>query len=343
MFSTDHDIEIENLHRQRPRSGFVRWSLALLALLFVAVWFIGDWKLSEFDIDKRIRNFQRNITDFTPYPLQQGEGWAAVFHWARDLLTRDGAVALLNTFSIAVTSIVLAAAMGYISAPAAARTLAIPSPFFPGTRHSSADGVATLLWGSLRGIVRSGFVLLRAVPEYLLAFLFLAMLGPQAGAWPAVLALSLHNGGILGRLGSEVIENAPDRASAALRAAGASRLELAAISILPESLPRLLVYFLYRWENCVRDATVLGMLGFTSIGFFLCRNPALTTATTKCSSLYCSPLASFSPGTWRLHSHADGSGGQGENQNGYPKSRRAWWRSFEQRLNTGHSGLVPSA
>ena len=263
------DADIARLHKQRPRDGFVRWSLAILAVLFVAVWIVGDWELSTFELTKRLRNFQRNIIGFVPYPLQQQEGWIATVAWARDLLAGDGALALLNTFSIAVTSIVLAAAMGYIAAPSAARTLAVPSPYFPALHRHSKHSIVGGLWGTLRGLVRTAFILLRSVPEYLLAFLFLAMLGPQAGAWPAVAALSLHNAGILGRLGSEVIENAPDRAASALRASGASRLEIAAISILPESLPRLLVYFFYRWENCVRDATVLGMLGFASIGFFV--------------------------------------------------------------------------
>ena len=95
------------------------------------------------------------------------------------------------------------------------------------------------------------------------------MLGPQAGAWPAILALAFHNAGILGRLGSEVIENSPAEASTALRSSGASRLQISLLSILPVSLPRLMVYFFYRWENCVRDATVLGMLGFISIGYFV--------------------------------------------------------------------------
>lgn len=266
------DAALRTLHRRRPRSVFVRRSLLLLALLFVAVWVFGDWGVTEVDIDKRIRNFRRNVSAFSPYPLQQGEGWAAVVPWAKALLLNDGAVALLNTLSIAVASIVLAAAMGFLAAPVAARTLATPSPFFPQeirNRATMARRVTRILWGSLRTTVRSAFILLRSVPEYLLAFLFLATLGPQAGAWPAVLALALHNAGILGRLGSEVVENAPARAASALRASGATRLEVAVISLLPESLPRMLVYFFYRWENCVRDATVLGMLGFASIGFML--------------------------------------------------------------------------
>ncbi|MDG2125474.1 MAG: hypothetical protein P8J87_17350, partial [Verrucomicrobiales bacterium] len=39
--------------------------------------------------------------------------------------------------------------------------------------------------------------------------------------------------------------------------------------LFPGVLPRFFVYFFYRWESCSRDATVLGMLGVTSLGFLI--------------------------------------------------------------------------
>ena len=60
----------------------------------------------------------------------------------------------------------------------------------------------------------------RAVPEYLWAFLLVESLGYTA--LPAVLALALHNAGILGRLGAETVENMPPAPARALAAAGAS-------------------------------------------------------------------------------------------------------------------------
>ena len=38
---------------------------------------------------------------------------------------------------------------------------------------------------------------------------------------------------------------------------------------LPVALPRFLLFFFYRWETCVREATVLGMLGIVSLGFWI--------------------------------------------------------------------------
>ena len=54
-----------------------------------------------------------------------------------------------------------------------------------------------------------------------------------------------------------------------MRALGATRLQLAAVAIFPATLGRFLLYFFYRWETCVREATVLGLLGFISLGWFI--------------------------------------------------------------------------
>ncbi len=112
-----------------------------------------------------------------------------------------------------------------------------------------------------------GTLALAAPLLHALAFLILAMLGPTA--WPAVIALALHNAGILGKLGSETVENLEPGALRALRGMGAGRAQIAMAGILPASMPRLLLYFFYRFETCVRDATALGMLGMVSLGYWI--------------------------------------------------------------------------
>ena len=57
--------------------------------------------------------------------------------------------------------------------------------------------------------------------------------------------------------------------AAALRALGASRTKIALVGIAPAMLPRFLTYFFYRWETCVREATVLGILGMASLGWLI--------------------------------------------------------------------------
>ena len=124
-----------------------------------------------------------------------------------------------------------------------------------------------MIWKSLVAVTRAFLIFVRAIPEYVWAFLFLAMLGSKA--WPAVLALALHNTGILGKLGSEVVENVEPAVPKALRGLGSLRTQIAVLGMFPVVFTRFLLFFCYRWETCVREATVLGMLGFASLGYWI--------------------------------------------------------------------------
>jgi len=116
-------------------------------------------------------------------------------------------------------------------------------------------------------LVRGFFVLTRAVPEYLYAFLLVGLMGPSA--WPLVLALALHNVGILGRLWTEVVENQRRTIPSTILEVGGGRFQSYVAALLPMSLNRFILFFFYRWESCVREATVLGMLGVSSLGYYI--------------------------------------------------------------------------
>ena len=96
------------------------------------------------------------------------------------------------------------------------------------------------------------------------ACLLLSLLGLQV--WPLVIALAIHNLGILGRLWGEVLENAEDAPAVHAYASGAGRAVVFGTTMLPSAFTRFLIYFFYRWETCVKDATVLGMLGLLTLG-----------------------------------------------------------------------------
>ena len=81
--------------------------------------------------------------------------------------------------------------------------------------------VLLLLAGAV-GLTRALLIFVRAVPEYVWAFLLVKMFG--FGAWPAVLALALHNSGILRKLMAETVENVEAGPAKALRGLGATRL-----------------------------------------------------------------------------------------------------------------------
>jgi phosphonate transport system permease protein len=105
---------------------------------------------------------------------------------------------------------------------------------------------------------------MRSIPEYILAFLLLQIFGPTV--WPLILALALHNGGILVRLGAEVVDNRTISAAGLLIAQGSTRRATFLGVLLPESFSRFVLLIFYRWETCIREATVLGMLGVLSLG-----------------------------------------------------------------------------
>lgn len=108
---------------------------------------------------------------------------------------------------------------------------------------------------------------LRSIPELVWAALLLisAGLGPFAGT----LALAAHTTGVLGRLFAEAIENAPPGPGAALRAQGVGNGRVVLYATLPQVLPQLASYTLYRWENNIRAAAVLGVVGAGGLGQLL--------------------------------------------------------------------------
>jgi phosphonate transport system permease protein len=108
---------------------------------------------------------------------------------------------------------------------------------------------------------------LRSIPELVWAALLLiaAGLGPFAGT----LALGLHTTGVLGRLFAESIENAEPGAAFALRTRGVGETRIFWYATLPQIIPQLMSYTLYRWENNIRAAAVLGVVGGGGLGQML--------------------------------------------------------------------------
>jgi phosphonate transport system permease protein len=108
---------------------------------------------------------------------------------------------------------------------------------------------------------------LRAIPELVWAALMVlaAGLGPNAGT----LALALHTTGVLGRLFAEALENTPPQPAEAIRLQGGNPVAAFCYGTLPNLAPQLLAYCLYRWENNIRMASVLGFVGAGGLGQML--------------------------------------------------------------------------
>ena len=131
----------------------------------------------------------------------------------------------------------------------------------PASRTHAGDRA---LWRAPTRLVLNG---LRSIPELVWAAMLIiaAGLGPLAGT----LALALHTTGVLGRLFAEAIENAPPGPAFALRTQGVAPGRVFLYATLPQILPQLMSYTLYRWENNIRAAAVLGVVGGGGLGQML--------------------------------------------------------------------------
>jgi phosphonate transport system permease protein len=118
-----------------------------------------------------------------------------------------------------------------------------------------------------RGLSRAVLNVLRSIPELVWAALLLIAVG--LGPFAGTMALALHTTGVLGRLFAESIENASPEPAFALRVRGASPVVVFLYATFPQILPQLISYTLYRWENNIRAAAVLGVVGAGGLGQML--------------------------------------------------------------------------
>ena len=211
------------------------WFVAGLIALVVASFWSLDLQIAQFFSAESAASMGRFVGEFFPPDLS-----APFVHKV--------AAGAVETLAMSALGTLLAAVGGL--------ALAVPASRLHGTDGAPARAATRLLLNALRSI-----------PELVWAALLLisAGLGPLAGT----LALALHTTGVLGRLFAEALENAPPGPGAALRAQGLGALRVLAYATLPQVLPQLVSYTLYRWENNIRAAAVLGVVGAGGLGQLL--------------------------------------------------------------------------
>ena len=150
--------------------------------------------------------------------------------------------------------------LGTVLAMVGGLMLALPASTLSGALNGTS---ATLARAPMRWLLN----VLRSIPELVWASLLLisAGLGPLAGT----LALAAHTTGVLGRLFAEAIENAPPGPAFALRVQGVGNTRIFFYATLPQILPQIMSYTLYRWENNIRAAAILGVVGAGGLGQLL--------------------------------------------------------------------------
>lgn len=113
----------------------------------------------------------------------------------------------------------------------------------------------------------------RAVPEIIFALIFVAAVG--LGPFSGVLALALGAIGVMGKLYAEAIEAIDPQQVLAVSATGANRLQTFVYGVVPQAAPLVASYSLLLFENNVRHATILGIVGAGGVGFVLSKYMAL--------------------------------------------------------------------
>jgi phosphonate transport system permease protein len=189
-------------------------------------------------------------------PLFAPEASGLALDFVQGFAPPDVQPVFLRRLGIATLETVAMSAVGTLLAALFGLALALPASMRGGRRASA-----------MRRATRPVLAVLRAIPELVWAALFVIVAG--LGPFSGTMALALHTTGVLGRLFAETIENLPPGPADALAASGVGRATVFAYATLPQAMPQLLSYALYRWENNIRAAAVLGVVGAGGLGQML--------------------------------------------------------------------------
>lgn len=226
---------MDMVRRKRLYGGIM---LAVFVALMLAGFRTADSRNAGSFIDGWHRFF-----DFPGEVLGEAAGKLAEFpaHFAQY------APSLLETINIAAASTLLGALGAVILSLLATRGMA--------------------RWPRLIPVFRRVLDIMRAVPEIVIALVLIFVLG--GGPVPAMIAIAFHTVGALGKLFSEVNENASLKPVEGLSSVGASWAQRMVLGVIPQVAPNYLSYALLRFEINIRASAILGFVGAGGIGYEL--------------------------------------------------------------------------
>ena len=201
----------------------------------VALWFLVDGLTGD-PVGVRLARFFAGVV---PAPVRTGQGTLAVWSW--HVLAAQVVPGLFATLVLSQLAATLSAATSLLLFPAISRRFA--------GRFGRVGGRAFL-------------IVLRGTPEFVAVYILLQSLGPSL--LPAVIALGLHNGGIIGFLMGRHADALTYRPDAPPR-----RLDLYAYETLPRLYGQFMALVLYRYEIIVRESAIVGVLGVRTLGYFI--------------------------------------------------------------------------
>jgi phosphonate transport system permease protein len=191
-------------------------------------------------------NFLRFLThDIVPAPLRGADllaaaTWANLGDWLWPIVTKQALPGVVETLVLSQIALVAMGILALVLFPFICRRFAGPV-------------------GQPLG--RVALVVVRSTPEYMLVYVLLLLLGPSM--LPAIIALSLHNGAIVGYLmgrHADVLEYRRDAPRG---------INLYCYETLPRLYGQFLAYVLYRWEIILRESAIFGILGIATLGYYV--------------------------------------------------------------------------
>ena len=223
------------VRRRRAYGGVL---MALFIVLMAAGWRTADARNAGSFADGI-----RHVFDFPAEILSEAaRDWANLPGYLRQYLP-----SLIETLNIAAVSTLLGGVFACILAILSARALA---------------PVAAIVTP-----IRRLMDVMRAMPEIVIALVLIFLLG--GGPVPAMIAITLHTAGALGKLFSEAAENADLKPLEGLASVGAGWLARIWFGILPQVAPNWSSYALLRFEINIRASAILGFVGAGGIGYDL--------------------------------------------------------------------------
>ena len=215
--------------------------------LLTAPWLIFSERFNPLgQIDIQWQNVQRFITeDIIPAPLRPAgsladtSSWISFSNWLENILLNQALPGIFNTLVLTQIALVATGLLALALFPLASRQ-------FGGAKR--------------RAVGKLLLIITRSTPEYLLAYMLLQLWGPSM--LPAIAALAIHNGALIGFLLSRQANEFR------LRQDSATGINRYSYEILPRIFSPFLAILFYRWEVIMRETAILGILGIHTLGFF---------------------------------------------------------------------------
>ncbi len=181
--------------------------------------------------------------DIWPYALRQGD-WVGLLDWLQMMCSQQVWPGLVQTLLLTQLAVVLTGFVVLVTYPFASQALVGPTLRWPG---------------------RFLLLVLRSTPEMVLVYVLLLLFGPSG--LPVVLALALHNGGLIAFL----VANASDAEhnTRITRPDDPQGVKRYAYIETPRRFPAMLALLFYRWEVILRESAIMGILGIATLGFYI--------------------------------------------------------------------------